>query len=65
MNIKGWLKQGKTLGAGPLKFRITNSFWLLMGAAILVMLFQSLWTWAIVLGVIAIVLGIAYSQKGT
>ncbi len=64
MKINVWLKQGKTLGAGPLKFRITNAFWLCVGAVILVMLFQSLWIWAIVFGVIAIVLGIAVSKKG-
>ena len=62
-NLRRWLKQGTVIGSGPLRFKVTGAFWVIIGSAILIMLFQSLWTWTIVFGVIAIVVGIAVTRE--
>jgi len=63
MNLRRWLKQGTVIGSGRLQFKVTGAFWVIIVLAILVMLFQELWTWAIVFGVIGIVMGIAVTRE--
>ena len=60
--VKKWLKQGTWVGSGPLRFKVTGAFWLVIACAILVMLFQKLWMWAIIFGVVGIVMGIAVGR---
>lgn len=66
-NFKRWLKQGTMVGSGKYRFKVTNAFWLFIASAIILMLLQELWMWAIILGVIAAVVGMAVtkSKRGT